>query len=107
MKQGSKKIVSTVHVPEIRESIRQLPEEDKIFVERSLEIAHFIAGVLDRKNLKQKDLAQLLGKSEAEVSKLLSGLHNYTLRSLAKIEAALGEPIVCTPVKNKKQKEAV
>ena len=102
-----KKIVRKEHIPEIQESMRHLPEGDKIFVDRSLEIAHFIAGILSKKNLKQKDLAQLLGKSEAEVSKLLSGLHNYTLRSLAKIEAALGEPIICIPVNKRKQKEAV
>jgi transcriptional regulator with XRE-family HTH domain len=49
------------------------------------------------RGMKQKDLAEKMGKSEAEVSKLLAGMHNYTLRSIAKIEAALGSTVICTP----------
>ena len=92
-----KKIERSVRIPEVKQSVEQLSEEDKIFVDKSMEIAHFIAGILEKKNLKQKDLAQLMGKSEAEISKLLSGNHNFTLRSVSKIEAALKERVLCTP----------
>jgi hypothetical protein len=39
-------------------------------------------------------LAKATHKSEAEVSRWLSGSYNFTLRSLALIEAATGEKIV-------------
>lgn len=47
---------------------------------------------------KQKLLAERMGKSEAEISKLLSGVQNYTTKTLMKLQAAFGEPIiaVCT-----------
>ncbi|MCZ8286906.1 MAG: helix-turn-helix transcriptional regulator, partial [Bacteroidia bacterium] len=40
-----------------------------------------------------------LGKSEAEISKWLSGTHNFTIRTLSKIEAELGESVITTPKK--------
>lgn len=92
-----KKIQRSVRIPEVEESLEQLSEDDQLFVDKSMEIAHFITEILEKKNLKQKDLALLMGKSEAEISKLLSGMHNFTLRSIAKMEAALQERIVCTP----------
>ena len=49
--------------------------------------------------MSQRDLAQRLGKSEAEVSRMLSGLHNLTLKTLTRLEVALGEDIFTTPQK--------
>ena len=45
----------------------------------------------------RRDLARLLGKSDAEVSKWLSGTHNLTLESVAKLEAALKADLLVTP----------
>lgn len=45
----------------------------------------------------QKDLAERMGKSPAEVSKWLSGLHNLTQQSIVKMEEALGADITITP----------
>ncbi|MBK8969134.1 MAG: helix-turn-helix transcriptional regulator [Lewinellaceae bacterium] len=44
--------------------------------------------------MKRRDLAAALGKSESEVSKWLAGAHNFTLKSIAKLEAVLGEDIL-------------
>jgi transcriptional regulator with XRE-family HTH domain len=38
-----------------------------------------------------------MGKKPSEISKWLNGEHNFTLRSLAKLEAELGEPIITVP----------
>lgn len=72
-------------------------DESSMFVQRSLAIANQIAQLLDKKGLKQKDLADLLGKKEAEVSRWLSGFHNFTIKSIVKIEKALDTQIVYTP----------
>lgn len=96
-----KKILVAEEMPEFEKGIESMPEDSKIFVDKSLEIAHYILELMEQRGIKQKDLAAKMGKSEAEVSKLLAGMHNYTLRSLAKIEAALGATVVCTPVKQK------
>lgn len=92
-----KKLLEEEHIPEVEQSVANMPEDSKIFVEKSLEIANYLMQVLQEKNLKQKDLADRLGKSEAEVSKWLAGMHNFTLRSLSKLEAALEATVICTP----------
>lgn len=92
-----KKVVKAEVIPGFEESIASMPEDSKIFVDKSLEIADFIFWIMEQKGMKQKDLAEKMGKSEAEVSKLLAGMHNYTLRSISKIEAALSATIICTP----------
>lgn len=71
-------------------------KESKLFVSRSLAIANQIISILDEKNIKQRDLAGMLGKKEAEISRWLTGFHNFTVKSIAKIEAALGEQIIYT-----------
>ncbi|GEM_PF-4974526 len=42
-------------------------------------------------NKEQKDLARLLVKGESEISKCMTGTHNFTIKTLSKIEAILGE----------------
>jgi len=96
-----KKILVAEEMPEFDAGIAGMPEDSKIFVDKSLEIAQYIFRVMEEKGLKQKDLAVKMGKTEAEISKLLAGMHNYTLRSIAKIEAALGVTVVCTPASHK------
>lgn len=44
--------------------------------------------------MEEKDLALKLGKSEAEISKLMRGTHNFTIDTLVSIEKALDAPIV-------------
>ena len=92
-----KKVTGVEAIPEFKESIESMPADSKIFVDKSLEIADYIFLLMEHRGMKQKDLADKMGKSEAEVSKLLAGMHNYTLRSIAKIEAALGTTVICTP----------
>jgi transcriptional regulator with XRE-family HTH domain len=72
--------------------------ENRIFVKKNLEISEQVTALLKEKKWSQKELAIRLGKSESEVSKLLSGLHNLTLKSISKLEAELGSDIIITPL---------
>ena len=49
-----------------------------------------IHAVLESKGLRQKDLAELLGKKESEISKWMIGTHNFTIETILSIEDALG-----------------
>ena len=69
--------------PEIRQSVAL-----------SFRIVDRIHEILEEKGLKQKDLAQRLGKSEAEISKWMRGTHNFTIDTLVSIEDALDAPII-------------
>ncbi len=72
--------------------------EIKHFIAMNLEISHQIMKYLEERNWTQKDLAKALGKKESEISKWLSGMHNLTLRSIAKIAAILERDIIITPL---------
>lgn len=60
----------------------------------SVSIANCIYAILEKKGLTQKDLAALLGKTETEVSRWLSGTHNLTMATIAKISVALDTDII-------------
>lgn len=80
----------------LAELLAQTPprQEEKRFVDKSLQLAGLIAVAMHRQQLSQKALAELLNKQESEVSRWLSGLHNFTLKTLTRIEAVLGEDLV-------------
>ena len=59
-----------------------------------MDIPYRIIEILNRKGWNQSDLAKTMGKKEAEISKWLSGAHNFTIATIAKIETALGEDII-------------
>ena len=63
-------------------------------LEISVSLANRVYDILEKKGMTQKDLAKLLGKTETEVSRWLSGTHNLTSATIAKISVALGEDII-------------
>lgn len=71
---------------------------NRVFVSKNLAISNQISHILEQKGWSQNDLAKAMQKEPSEVSKLLSGLHNITLMSIANIETALGEDIITTPM---------
>jgi len=71
--------------------------EYKINVRRNLAVIEQIYAVLDQKSWTQKQLSDAMGKTESEISKWMTGTHNFTLLTISKIEAALGEEILITP----------
>lgn len=75
----------------------KMPEEVKIFVDKYADMVVRINQLLKEKGYSQKDLAEKLGKNPSEISKWLNGDHNFTLRSVAKLEAELGETILYVP----------
>jgi len=77
--------------------ISQRRPETKIFVSKYLDIVERINEILKAKGMTQRDLASLMEKRESEVSRWLKGEHNLTLKSIAKLEAALGEDIITIP----------
>lgn len=77
------------------------------FVDRSFQIADQIRHVLHEKGWFQRDLAQALGKKEPEISRMLSGTHNFTLKTLARLEVALGASLITTPQRVHEQAASV
>lgn len=74
--------------------VDETPQEVRIFVRKYGDIVVRINQLLREKGYTQKELASKLDKTPSEISKWLNGDHNFTLRSIAKLEAILGEPIL-------------
>lgn len=70
------------------------PADIERFVDKNLDISQQVYALLKEKGWSQKDLASKLGKTDAEVSKWLSGTYNLTLRDITKIEAILEHDII-------------
>ena len=73
----------------LQEIVSSRPEYIDIFVDNAHEIADRIYFLMEQQGIDQKKLSQLLGKNESEISKWLSGTHNFTFKTAAKIESVL------------------
>lgn len=77
--------------------LAKMPNDVKIFVDKYADIVVRINLLLKEKGFTQKDLAEKMEKKPSEISKWLNGEHNFTIRSIAKLEAELGETILYVP----------
>ena len=80
--------------PVLRKALHEVSPQIKKEVNHTMDIALRIHEILVRKNWSQADLARATNKKEAIVSSWLSGTHNFTVRTIAEIEAALEEDII-------------
>lgn len=70
------------------------------FIEKNLAIVEKVNTVLREKGWSKATLAEKMDKNPSEVSKWLTGMHNLTLKSIIKMEVALGIDLMHTePVK--------
>lgn len=76
--------------------IKEVAPEIRIVGRLLLDISDQIHEYLTEKGMTQRELAQRLGKKEAEISKWMSGTHNFTMLTIAKISAVLERPILTT-----------
>ena len=63
-----------------RQCFAAVQEDQKAEFELSYGIAERISEILQAKNLTQKDFAQKLHKRESEISKWMTGRHNFTMQ---------------------------
>lgn len=73
---------------------KRTPAETKKYVKKSLDIVDRIQAILKEKGMTQKDLAEKLNKKPSEISRWMTGLHNFGFKTLMKIETALQEEII-------------
>lgn len=80
--------------PVLDELYSKVPEDKKRMSSHSFAIAARIDEILIRKGWNKTDFANAMGKTNAEISKWMSGQHNFTISTIAKIEATLEEDII-------------
>ena len=69
--------------------VAETPPELKKQLDMSFAIDDKLDATLKELGLTQKEFAHMIGHTQAEVSRWLSGTHNFTLATLAKISVAL------------------
>lgn len=81
-----------------REAMENVPPDSLEFADLSFAIIDRVHGIMDRMpGMNQKQLAAKLGKRESEISRWLGGMHNLTLRNLARLNVALGSKVIVVP----------
>jgi transcriptional regulator with XRE-family HTH domain len=88
--------------PIFQKILDEAPVSVDIFVQKYTDLVMRIHEILDEKGITQAALAASMDKKPSEISKWLSGEHNFTLRSIAKLEAELGEELLMVTTKEKK-----
>ena len=74
--------------------VAQVPPEIKAEINLSFEISNRIEQLMQEKGLSKKQFAEALSKRPCEVTKWLSGQHNFTVATLAMISTFFGQSVV-------------
>ena len=77
-----------------RQCLSEVSKETRAEFELSFEIAERLDAILREKGISQHNLAVMLGKRDSEISKWLTGRHNFTTNTIARIETAIGSRLV-------------
>jgi transcriptional regulator with XRE-family HTH domain len=77
--------------------LSETPKETKIFVNLYADIVVRVNQIMKAKGLTQKALAKAIDKRPSEINKWLNGEHNFTLKSISKLQAELDCPIIVVP----------
>lgn len=82
---------ANVNLQEIFNEIsREKREESRL----SFAISNRLETLMRQKGLNKKQFAEALGKRPNEVTRWLSGEHNFTISTIATLSAFFGEPII-------------
>ena len=76
--------------PALNELMDETDENEYKRTEKRMMLAARIDAAKRAKGWKNKDLAKVLGKKDSEISKWLSGTHNFTADTLSDLEEVLG-----------------
>ena len=75
-------------------AIQRISAEKLSEIRLSVEIVERIDLLMQKHNINQKQLALKLGKNPSEINKWLSGTHNFTLKTITRLENLFGESIL-------------
>ncbi len=68
-------------------TFEEVPKETTRFIDFSMKISEKILDLLDEQEIGKREFARSIGKKESQISEWLSGMHNFTIRTLAEISA--------------------
>ena len=78
----------------LEEMLGQIPEQVRYEVDLSFQISDRIDELMHQRGLTKKQFADAIGRRPSEITKWLSGQHNFTIATLGMLSAFFGQPIV-------------
>jgi ribosome-binding protein aMBF1 (putative translation factor) len=73
----------------LQDMIAAVPEEMKKQYDYSFAISDRLDAILKERGISQKELARMTGKRPSDVKSWLTGTHNFSLSTIAKLSTAL------------------
>ncbi len=78
----------------LEEIFNEIPAAKREETRLSFAISNRLDALMKEKGLNRKQLAEAMGKRPNEVTRWLSGEHNFTLATLAMLSTFFGQPII-------------
>lgn len=78
----------------LRELLSDISPEERAEARLSFQISNRLDFLMKEKGLSKKQFADAIGKRPSEVTRWLSGEHNFTISTLAMLSSFFGQTIV-------------
>lgn len=78
----------------LEEMLGPIPDSLQKETELSFQISDRIYELMRERGLSKKQFADALGKRPCEVTKWLSGQHNFTIATLSMLSSFFGQPVI-------------
>lgn len=78
----------------LEEILGPIPESIRQETDLSFEISDRICELMNERGLSKRQFADALGRRPSEITKWLSGQHNFTIATLAMLSSFFGRPII-------------
>lgn len=77
-----------------RDMVRMVPQNIKEEIDLSFAISNKINALMQERGLSKKQFAEQIGKRPSEITRWLSGQHNFTVSTLAMLSTFFGKSII-------------
>lgn len=78
----------------LRELLSDISPEERAEARLSFQISNRLDFLMKEKGLSKKQLADALGKRPSEITRWLSGEHNFTISTIAMLSSFFGQSII-------------
>jgi antitoxin component HigA of HigAB toxin-antitoxin module len=85
--------MKTSKIP-LRELLGDISPEDRAQTRLSFEISNKLDALMQERGLSKKQFADAIGKRPSEITRWLSGEHNFTIATIGMLSVFFGKPIV-------------
>lgn len=79
--------------------VASIPQEVHAEVDMEVALSDRIYNLMTKRGLTKAEFARAIGKRPCEITKWLSGQHNFTIKTISMLSVFFGEPLVSVVTK--------